>query len=194
MGDGIWQRLTGDGAKGKRSTFLLLALALVGIVLMFVSANPAQERAPAPVPQGSEAVIAPLGGRSDYRERLEKDLEERLRQMKGVKGISVLITLESSPVNEYAENVEISERITSEEDGAGGLREIQETSERRQTALTRDGGGEQALVIREMQPQIRGVLVVAGGADNPLVKEQITHAVEAALRLPAHRIRVLPME
>lgn len=194
MGNDFWQRLTGEGGKGKRSTFILLALALVGIVLMFISANPEQNRSPGPAPKSSEAVIAPLGNRSDYRERLERDLEDRLQKMKGVASVSVLITLESGPVSEFAQNTETTERKTTEADGAGGLRDIHETSERQQTALTRDGSGEQALVVQERQPQIRGVLVVARGAQDPLVKEQITHAVEAALHLPAHRIRVLPMD
>lgn len=198
MDKGFWQRLVGvsklDGTvKGTRSTFFLLGLAVIGIVFMFVSADPERDRSPALSPPDIDAP-AIFSSRSDYRERLEHDLADRLGRMKGVEEVSVLITLESGPVFEYEQNRETTERTTTEADGAGGQREVTETTARTQAVMTRDDGGEQALVMQEKQPEIRGVLVIARGAESPLVKEQLTLAVEAALNLKAHRIRVLPMD
>jgi stage III sporulation protein AG len=198
MEKGLWQRLSGllgDGGDKKkpRSMYVYLALLLVGVVLMFISANPDRERAPVVPPQSAE-VAAPALARADYRERLERDLESHLKKIRGVGDVSVLITLEGGPVFEYAQNRENTERVTEEDDGAGGTRNITEHTERRQAVITRENNSEQALVSRERLPQVNGVLVVAGGAENPWIKEQITHAVEAALNLPSHRIRVLPMK
>jgi len=195
----LWQRFVdftkGEWpAKGTRSTIFLLALACLGIVLMFISASPEQERTPPPAPKDSEAVLNPFGAKGDYRERLESDLEDGLRQIRGVKAVSVLITLESGSVTQYAKNTETTNRNTTEIDGAGGQREIKETTEQRQLVMSRDGTGEQAVVIEERQPEIRGVLVVARGAENLLIKERITMAVAATLDLPTHRISVLPMD
>jgi len=102
--------------------------------------------------------------------------------------------LESGSTTIYAQNTENTERSTTETDVAGGQREIKETTESKQLVMTRDGSGEQAVVTEELQPEIKGVLVVARGADNLLIKERITIAVAAALALPTHRISVLPMD
>jgi len=195
----LWQRFADFAkgerqAKGTRSTTFLLALACIGIVLMFISASPQEERTlPAPE-KNSEAVLNPFGAKGGYRERLESELEDGLRQIKGVKAVSVLITLESGSTTIYAQNTENTERSTTETDVAGGQREIKETTESKQLVMTRDGSGEQAVVTEELQPEIKGVLVVARGADNLLIKERITIAVAAALALPTHRISVLPMD
>jgi stage III sporulation protein AG len=198
MEKGIWQRLSGllkDGGekKGARPMYFYLALLLVGIVLMFISANPERESEPTPPSQSTE-VISPSLGRADYREQLERDMENRLGKVKGVSEVTVLITLEGGPVYEYAQNSDSTDRNTREEAGDGGTRNISESTKSTQAVIARENNGERAVITRELLPQIKGVLVVARGADNPLVKEQIAHAVAAAFNLPAHRISVLPMK
>ena len=199
MDDQFWKRLAGlfkgDGAaKGQRSTWFLLALVALGIVFMFVSATPEREKVIDPPPQSTEVLAPLLSGRSDYKDRLEKDLMDRLRRVKGVKDVTVLVTLESGPVYDHAENLQTTERDTVEEDEGGGSRQIKERTINTQTVLTRDGGGESALVNQELQPRIAGVLVIARGAESAVIREQLTLAVSAALHLPVHRISVLPME
>ncbi|MNW16560.1 hypothetical protein D3C71_2154450 [compost metagenome] len=48
------------------------------------------------------------------------------------------------------------------------------------------------LVVKTTKPKIRGVVVVAKGAENPTVKLLIADAVERGLEVPAHRISVVP--
>lgn len=196
MGEKFWQRFADLGKEGgpQKSTLFLLALAVIGIVFMFISANP-QPRQPAlPSQQEQSAQTLAAPGRTDYKERLERELADKLRRVRGVRDVSVLVTLESGPIYEYEKDRQTTERSTHEADGAGGLRDVEETTVSSQTVITRNNSGEQAVVTREEQPRIAGVMIVAQGAENPAIKEQITSAVAAALNLPAHRIRVLPME
>ena len=201
MGQHFWQRFTNMGkgdesSKGPGSTWFLLTLAVIGIVFMFISANPDQDRDPASdIREGrEEEVVALPRSQGDYGEKLEKVLADRIQRMQGVDEVSVLVTLESGPVSEYAQNEETTERTTTEEDGAGGTRDVSETTIRSQAVMARDGSGDEAVITRQQEPKIRGVMVIARGAENPVVKEQITLAVEAALSLPAHRIHVVPMK
>lgn len=68
------------------------------------------------------------------------------------------------------------------------------------TQYTRDGqivtyensGSEQPIVTKKIKPKIRGVLVVARGAENKTVKGLIVDAVEKGLNVPAYRISVVP--
>ena len=54
-----------------------------------------------------------------------------------------------------------------------------------------DAGKRVPVVTKRYQPEIKGVVVVADGADRDLVRQNITNAVEVLMGLPAHRIRVL---
>ncbi|MDW7651452.1 MAG: hypothetical protein SCK29_03570 [Bacillota bacterium] len=194
MSERFWQRFADMGKDGgpQKSTLFLLALAVVGIVFMFVSANP-EAQSPAPQPQPAAETLA-VAGKGDYRQQLERELADRLGRVRGVRDVSVLITLESGPTYEYEQDRQTTERSTHEADGAGGLRDVEETTTQTQAVITRDNSAEKAVVKRELHPRIAGVMVIAQGAENPVIKEQITLAVAAALNLPAHRIRVLPME
>ena len=45
-----------------------------------------------------------------------------------------------------------------------------------------------------MYPKMEGAIVIAKGAQNTIVKENITHAVEAATGLAVHKIQVFEMK
>ncbi len=199
MGEGFWRRFKGvlvvrpqTNGKGKGpSTFVLIALIVIGIVFMFISVKPEQKSVPEPPPQSNEVLARPP--RQEYKESLERELAAMLCQVQGVGEVLVMVTLDSGPVIEYAQSRETTGRETREQDSGGGTRYIRESTEKTQPVVTRsDGGREAPLVTREMQPGIRGVIVVAEGAENPVVHEQLFRAVQSGLNLAAHRITILP--
>jgi stage III sporulation protein AG len=53
-------------------------------------------------------------------------------------------------------------------------------------------GANEPVVIREVHPEIAGVLVLAGGASNPVLRERLIQAVETVLDVPSYRVMVLP--
>ena len=55
-------------------------------------------------------------------------------------------------------------------------------------------GISQPVVIMEERPKAVGVIVVAEGADNLAVREQVANAIQVLLDIPAHKVTVLPME
>ncbi len=90
----------------------------------------------------------------------------------------------------YARNEEVSRRTTNEEDSQGGVRQQLEYDSRGQLVFVQTGGQEEPVVVKVIKPRVRGVLVVAEGAGNSLVRERLTHAVQGALDLPAYKINV----
>jgi stage III sporulation protein AG len=197
MTDRFWQRagswFDSEKMKGPWSTLFILALAVVGIIFMFISANPISGPAVLPPVGESSEALAPLK-KPDYKKRLEQELTEHLRLVKGVGEVAVLVTLDSGPMYQYGENRDTTDRATREEDGGGGVRSIEETMTQTQVVVTKDGSAEQALITREIEPMLRGVMVVAKGAEDPALKARITLALQSGLNLPAHRITVLPMK
>lgn len=199
MSEGFWQGIgkslfQGEGrGKGPRSTLLLVALAALGMVFMFLSAKPMTTEPVKPPGETSE-VVAPFREKENYREILEKDLSAMLRRVKGVGEVAVFVTLDSGPVYQYGENEETTGRSTREDDGSGGTRSIEETTVKRQLVVTRENNTDRPVITREIQPAIRGVIVIAEGAENPVLREQVARALQAGLNIAAHRITVLPMK
>ena len=58
---------------------------------------------------------------------------------------------------------------------------------REQTHILMDrGSGEEPLVEKQIEPQVRGVMILCEGAENPVVREQrVTEAVKTVLGIPA---------
>ena len=49
-------------------------------------------------------------------------------------------------------------------------------------------------VVKEIYPEIQGVVVVADGADDILVRQNITNAVTTALNIAPHKVCVVKKE
>jgi stage III sporulation protein AG len=55
-----------------------------------------------------------------------------------------------------------------------------------------EDGAQRPLVLKRIKPRIRGVLVVADGAERAALRKLLVEAVERSLDVPSHRISVLP--
>ena len=58
----------------------------------------------------------------------------------------------------------------------------------------KEDGSQTPYITSETFPEIRGVLVVAEGGDNPVLVQQIQEAVMALFHVEAHKIKVLKMK
>jgi stage III sporulation protein AG len=75
---------------------------------------------------------------------------------------------------------------TSETDSEGGKREITREDEVTQLInLSND-----VIILKEINPNIKGVIVVAEGADNGVVLETIYEAVKTVLGVSANKVQV----
>ena len=50
------------------------------------------------------------------------------------------------------------------------------------------------MVVKEVYPQVKGVIVTAQGAGNSAVRAAISEAVSASLDVPVHRICIFKKE
>jgi stage III sporulation protein AG len=122
------------------------------------------------------------------QQQISQELEEILSQVKGAGQVRVSISVNSDGLKSYASNTKNDVRETDEQDTSGGDRKIREENISSEIAV--NGGS--ALLVEEKAPQITGVLVVADGADDPVIKEELGEATAALLDLSPHQIRVLP--
>ncbi len=182
-----------------------MVLFLLGVVLLAAGSLLPEEK------QKDASVIAPekaaeTAGVPDMsaeaissdlpavEQEMGKRLEAILGTVEGVGAVSVTVSLENGPQKVFAENANTNERKIEENDSNGGHRVTTETTENDQMVLAQPAStsGQQPVVVKEIRPEIAGVLVVAQGAENAEVKVSLTRAVQTLLDLPAHRISILP--
>ena len=48
-------------------------------------------------------------------------------------------------------------------------------------------------IVKELEPEIAGVLVIAEGGNNEVIKSDVIAAVQVLFDVPAHKIKVMKM-
>ncbi|MEH7178685.1 stage III sporulation protein AG [Neobacillus vireti] len=127
-----------------------------------------------------------------YEESFEKELTTALEEMLGVDDVTVVVNIDSTDKKVLEKNTVTKSQTTEEKDNEGGERKVQDTSTDQQVVIIRDGEKEVPIIVGEIKPEIRGVLVVAKGAENIHVKKSIIEAVTRSLDVPSHRVAVMP--
>lgn len=120
---------------------------------------------------------------------LEERLSEVLGQMRGAGQVRVLITYETG------EEL-VTATVSTTDESISGSGEGSTSTQKRETvqpATVTTEAGQQAIVLYEKEPQIRGVLVVAEGAGDPSVRLNLQRAVMAVTGVSLDRIEVFEM-
>jgi len=95
------------------------------------------------------------------------------------------VTLKDSP---------FSQESSSETDSQGGTRNSSNVQREEETVLMQSGsGGTSPYVVKEIEPDIEGVLVIAQGGEDPKIIQEINSAVQVLFDVPAHKIKVMKM-
>jgi stage III sporulation protein AG len=129
---------------------------------------------------------------AEYEDRYENQLKEALEQIVGLDHVSVVVNVDATEAKVYEKNITSQSQITDETDREGGKRNVEDKSMDEQVVIVRKGDQETPIIVKTKKPEIRGVLVVAKGADNIHLKNMIVEAVTKVLGVPSHRVAVLP--
>ena len=134
-------------------------------------------------------------GLDTYVEDLEKRLEEVLSGIEGAGKVQVMITVSDMGTEILERDREISASDLEETDNAGGSRKNTQSEQREEVIYRKDAdGSEVPYVVQKKLPEVTGVVVVAEGAGNTKVKENIIGAVGVLFNLNEHRIKVIRMK
>lgn len=129
-----------------------------------------------------------------YEDKVKKDLIDTLSQMQGVGKVTVMIYFEGGSESIPALNLSDTNKKIEEKDNQGGVRITTETSKSQNVVLMNDVSGNKPIIIKQVNPSIGGVIVVAEGAASSEVKERILNSVKTVLNIPASKVSVVPMK
>lgn len=168
---------------GKDSGRNLALLALLGVFLLVISSKGGEKPVAGRV---QEPTVATSRTDKDEQDIIATKLAQLLSEIAGAGRVRVYITLDNGPHQVLAEEITM-ERVNDDE--RGGLKSMRTTQ---RPIIIRDdtSRAEQPVVLTEYKPKVRGVVVVATGATDLRVRQQLTRAVETALGVAAHRVSV----
>lgn len=121
----------------------------------------------------SSAAQTSDGSAETYVQMLENKLSTELSKIKGAGKVSVIISVESGVKNELA----------TQTSATGG--------EKTQEPIIVNG---KPIILGELYPKIRGVVIVAQGGDKLSVKMSILNAARVFLSVDANKIEILTMK
>ena len=165
------------GAKGTAAVLILL----IGAAALVISEVTERKSVPAP-----EKTTVADSDESGYAAELENRLESIISAMNGVGRVEVMVTLASGSESVYLRDTNSGE--SSDKQGKSSI------DRKDEYVIVDDGNGEKGIVVRVVEPKVRGVAVVCDGASNESVRAQITEAVTALLDISSARVSVTPMK
>lgn len=120
-----------------------------------------------------------------YLEHLEQRLQTTLEKITGAGSVSVFLYLEDN-----GEQVLATNRIQKSEETEGQSGKSDSLEDENEIVRWDRNGMETPYSVKHRYPKPTGILVVAEGAEDDGVKQEIYEAVRAIFGLSAHRIKI----
>lgn len=158
--------------KTSKKTFICFAAGLLGILLIFASeafGNTSKKS------KETEKTY------TSYSNETEEKLADIISKVEGAGKTKVFLTIEESEEYVYAQNIS--------SDRNDGL----QLNEDKEYVIVDGNGGKSGLLVKTVNPKIRGVAIVCEGGDDPAVQQRIYSCVSASLGISTARISISKM-
>lgn len=123
---------------------------------------------------------------SSYKEETEKNLEDIVSSIDGAGNTRVYVTVDSSTECIYAAN----DKNSITENRGDSTSDNNTTSEKTYITVRSSDGTEQAVLLKQVEPKIRGVLVLCSGGENKVINGRVLEAVTKALNISSAKVCV----
>lgn len=168
----IKKLLSTNFIKNNKKTFICFIAGLLGILLIFVS-----EVFPKNQKNNKEKEKTYVS----YSNETEEKLADIISAVDGAGKTKVFLTIEESEEYVYAQNVSSDRKDNTQE------------NEDKEYVIVDGNGGKNGLLVKTVNPKIRGVAVVCEGGDDPAVQQRIYSCVSASLGISTARISISKM-
>ena len=167
----------------------LLIFLLAGVLLLVISMPVENGKSEIKKESSKEKI---QNREEDYVSYMEKHLEEVLTQMEGVGDVTVMITLKSSAEKIVEKDTESEGEKVTESDSSGGTRLTENENKSEITVYSQDNTqGQEPYISKEISPKVEGVVVLASGGNQAMIKQNISEAVQALFDVDTHKIRIM---
>lgn len=166
---------------------IIIIAGLIGIAFIFISGYLKNDTTTVKDTSSQVTVTA-----DQYAIQLENSLADIVTRIQGAGEAKVLVTLEQSTQYVYATQEKKSNQTTEDKSGNSTIKNEANDNTETTYILVKDAdGGQKALPVTEVQPIVKGVVIVCDGGDNPTVQQNVISAVTTALNITTVRVCVI---
>lgn len=141
------------------------------------------------LPAADTAAVETAATAEAYVQQTERRLIDLVEHIEGAGECRVLVTLENGV--EYVYATEQKTNTDRSEDTDNGSTRLTQRDDSESTAIVVDtGSGREGLLVTEIQPTVRGVVVACKGGGNEEVCRRVIQAVTVALNVSSKRVCV----
>ena len=161
---------------------IVLAAGLIGLLLLFVTSLPKSANAGGAKNPAQESIRIDL---TAHERQLEERLCEIIAAIAGAGETRVMLTLDCGSEPIYA-----TQGKTDSKHNYSDSSSEESLSANKEYVLIGSGAGEQGLVLKMVEPRVRGVAVICRGGDDLIVRQAIVEAVTAVLGIGSNKVSV----
>lgn len=166
-----------DKLKKDKVRNIVVVIGIIGILCIFIS-NIIPKNDDKNENSNNEVNDINLYNTESYEKQIEEQLEEIIASIEGAGRVKVMATLDRTSQIVYA----TEEKYSTDNDKQSG-----ETS---YVIIKKSDGTESVVKVTEIQPKIKGVIVVCDGGEDAVVQERIVKAVTTVLGISANKVCV----
>lgn len=170
--------------RSDRGRKIIIILGVAGIALIFISnlfdGGAADDGGTVPDIQVGYSL-------QEYTGQMEKRLSEIISQIDGAGNAQVFLTVESTSESVYAAD----RKENNAHKNNNGTSEDESSLETNYITVKLSDGTQQVIKVKEIEPQIRGVIVVCSGGGNSVVQERIMQAVKTVFNISSAKVCIL---
>ncbi len=187
----------------------LLVITMIGILLLVFGAsggvNGSGSGGATPVvaapstgssanPSANSALVrdTALQTAISYENYYDLQLEHMIDQIAGISDALVMVTVDSTSIEHYGQNITTSRQTTSSGGTSNPSTTTTQSTSSQIVLLPQSSGNQSPVVVDQQLPHITGVMVVAKAADPIRMESEIVNAVQDVLGIPGYEITVLP--
>ena len=159
----------------------MLILFILGITFLYIGGSPYLKKEKKTEVVQNEEIKDEI-----KNDDLENRLKNILSKVEGAGNVDVMIT--------YKNDKELVVAQNTEEEQEEDTNKIRQNLKSDYVIIESEDGSYEPLVLKEISPSIEGVLIVAEGGDNIIVKNGLLKAAESLLNVPSHKIEILKMK
>lgn len=166
---------------------IIIIAGLAGIALIFISnffdAKPKEQTPDQTVYTSSQTALA-------YKQEVEDSLRDIIASIEGAGATKLYVSVDSGTEYVYAADEKESSGLSSGKDSGGTKNDKSGSKEKNYITVRLSDGTEQAIILKEIQPTVRGVVVVCEGGGDIQVQQRVLEAVTKALNISSAKVCV----
>jgi stage III sporulation protein AG len=130
----------------------------------------------------------------NYEKQQKDELISILKKIQGAGNVDCMLSFESGEVKVPAYDENKQNTTTEETDKDGGKRINNQQNDSSKVVMSTKNGDNEPFILESHKPKVVGVVVVAEGAKNSKIKNDIEKAVESLYGLAANKVYVYTMD